>query len=829
MECNLIRCLLTLVLTGVLSLPLAAQMTLPRGQALTLSDGLVISRVTGRGRVPLKADPVAAALLQQPDRVFSEGEEIRAGDQSRTWKKVSAEENGQFQGRDFTGGYVQFVVQSDEPQIVLLEGNGHSAVFVNDQPRTGDPYNLWQQLPVQIREGQNRLLFQVGRGRFSGRLLPVEEPVFLAHGDPTLPTILKGEDQPVWGAMPLINATDQPLTDLEIHASIGETPPCITTPGPVLPVSLRKVGFRIQPPSQLDSNEVAVTVKLTRSGQSEPLDVREIKLAVAEPQDKHQRTFVSRIDGSVQYYAVTPARPEPAGAQDSPGLVLSLHGAGVEARGQAACYQHKSDLHVVAPTNRRPFGFDWEDWGRIDALEVLQDAGQHLQIDPRRVYLSGHSMGGHGTWQLGAHFPDRFAAIGPSAGWISFWTYAGGARQSQPAPPVEILQRAANPSDTLLMKENYARLGIYVLHGDRDNNVPVGQARQMRKVLAEFHPDFSYYEQPGAGHWWGNPCVDWPPMMDFFRRHTLPAADELAEIDFTTVCPGISATYGWATVIDQLTPLQPSRIRLSRNRESGVISGTTENVRWLKLDLPTRDAQASSGGTVEIELDDDRISAADGEIWLLREADQWRVADPPSAASKGPHRYGLFKSVFDQQFVLVYSTAGTDEENSWSLAKARYDAETFWYRGNGSVDVVSDEQFDLQEYANRNVVLYGNADTNRAWSLLLAKCPLQLQRSGASLGDRQIEDSRLAALFVYPRPDSDQHLVGVVGGSGLEGLRSTNAMRYFVSGIAFPDLLLVSADYLQRGLDAVVAAGFWDSSWQTDNADIAWEMPKLQE
>ena len=45
--------------------------------------------------------------------------------------------------------------------------------------------------------------------------------------------------------------------------------------------------------------------------------------------------------------------------------------------------------------------------------------------DPDRIYLTGHSMGGHGTWHLAANDPDRWAAIAPSAGWISFDTYGG--------------------------------------------------------------------------------------------------------------------------------------------------------------------------------------------------------------------------------------------------------------------------------------------------------------------------------------------------------------------------------------------------------------------
>ena len=179
-------------------------------------------------------------------------------------------------------------------------------------------------------------------------------------------------------------------------------------------------------------------------------------------------------------------------------------------------------LHIVAPTNRRPYGFDWEDWGRLDALEVLELAQQALQTDPRRTFLTGHSMGGHGAWHLGVTFPDRFAVIAPSAGWISMWSYAGLTRAEKATPIEQLVARAGNPGDTLALVRNLAPRGVYVLHGDADDNVPVGQARRMREVLGTFHPDFAYHEQPGAGHWWGSPCVDWPPLFAFLGQHSLP-------------------------------------------------------------------------------------------------------------------------------------------------------------------------------------------------------------------------------------------------------------------------------------------------------------------
>jgi hypothetical protein len=58
--------------------------------------------------------------------------------------------------------------------------------------------------------------------------------------------------------------------------------------------------------------------------------------------------------------------------------------------------------------------------------------------------------------------------------------------------------------------------------------------------------------------------------------------------------------------------------------------------------------------------------------------------------------------------VYVYATSGTKEEKDWAFEKARYDAETWYFRGNGAVDVVADKDFEPQNFKDLGVILYGN-------------------------------------------------------------------------------------------------------------------------
>ena len=101
----------------------------------------------------------------------------------------------------------------------------------------------------------------------------------------------------------------------------------------------------------------------------------------------------------------------------------------------------------------------------------------------------------------------------------------------------------------------------------------------------------------------------------------------------------------------------------------------------------------------------------------------WRVTDKPSPSLKSPERCGPFREAFRNRVLFVYGTRGTAAENAWAYAKARFDAETFWYRGNGSIDLVADTAFDPRVERERSVVLYGNRQSNAAWSTSYSSKP----------------------------------------------------------------------------------------------------------
>lgn len=771
----------------MLFLPLLAPF---QSSEIQIHDGLAIGGVAVGGRVPVVRDAIVAKLVRGETLNPQEGDKVQTpSGREATWQKVTAGADGTFQGQALQGsGYVFATVESSVAQTRLLEASGHTLVYVNGVPRTGDPYGYgYLKLPVKLNAGRNTFLFSVGRGSLRARLTEPVAPIQIETGDPTLPDVIPGDKGKLFGAVVVLNNTGADAKGLVMVAGSGSG--ASRTRLPTIPaMSLRKVRF--------DFRVGSADVPLTLISGARTLHKSQVTVRLRKAGEEYRRTFVSGVDGSVQYYAVQPST-EP---KRSNALILTLHGASVEAQGQADAYTPKPWATLVAATNRRPYGFDWEDWGRLDALEVLDQAKKAFPHDPKRVVLTGHSMGGHGTWSLGTLFPSKFAATAPSAGWVSFWSYAGGWKPSEPTKMESLFFRAMSPSDTLARIDNLKAEKVYILHGDADDNVPVDQARTMSAKLRELGIPFSYHEEAGAGHWWGNQCVDYPDLMATLQLATI---SDFKEIDFTTPDPNVSGDAGWITLLQQEKPREMSRIW-----GKGVVL-STGNVRSLQVNRTTP----------SLELDGVTFRNVPSGATFVRYNGAWKSMKVPATARRTGFS-GPLKEAFRNRFVLVYGTTGRPNENAWSRNKAIFDAETFYYRGNGAVDIVSDKEFLKTKFPGRNAILYGNAATNAAFECV-SGAPISLLWDKVGVMGSSYRGEDVGATFVYP---SGGRLVGVIGGTGPVGMRMMDRLPVFTSGTAYPDWAIYGPDCLEKGTKGILGAGFWGPDWEFSRGNTVWDL-----
>ncbi|RZK80843.1 MAG: alpha/beta hydrolase [Pedobacter sp.] len=784
------------------------------------TSGLAVNAGAKYGREVLYTDPVAYGLFTKSLKTPTDGQTliINSNGAEVKWVRITADTLNRFRSRGAANSYLYFNYNATSDGTALLNILGNSSVFVNSIPHMGDPYGSgWMNIPIKLKKGNND--FFVRGTNIAAKLIFPEKPVTIDISDATIPNIVVNKStQNLTAAVVIINGSAKPLLNYQLTSELSGK--ILTTKLPDVPaLSTRKIYFNFNTELVKTKGMNEVVLSLVSNGTK--VDSKILNVESVNADEKYAKTFISEIDGSLQYYAVS---PQVGGEKPGSALFFSVHGAGVEAIGQAKAYQSKDWGTLVTPTNRRPRGFNWEDWGRLDALEVLALAKQQLNPDPKNIYLTGHSMGGHGTWFLGATYPDKWAAIAPCAGYPTLKGYgsADGLIPDSAASAIgQILLRASNQSDVPKLAFNYKQLGVYILHGDADRTVSVNYARQMKQQLAGFHSDISYYEYPGGSHWYGDHSVDWKPIFDFFKWHTLKNSKDANVIDFTTASPGISAANHWITIHQQINPLQYSRIQINRDLNGGNIKGITNNVHLLKIGL----SDFKLGTGISILLDSLNsiaytVKNENDSVFLAKGLNEWKIIGDPQFSIKGPHRYGTFKDGFNKRMVYVYGTGGSIEEKEWSINKARFDAESWYYRGNGSFDIVADKDYRKSKYAGRNVVLIGSSETNSAWKTLLADCPIKVGKGKIHAGNKTFTGDDLGTYFVWPIAGTSNNSVSVIAGSGILGMNAVTANQYFTGGSGFPDIMIYRISMLKDGIDGVEYAGFFDNNWKINDSNI---------
>jgi predicted peptidase len=233
------------------------------------------------------------------------------------------------------------------------------------------------------------------------------------------------------------------------------------------------------------------------------------------------------VDGDEYRYQVYVPRGYTA-AERWP-VLLALHGSGE--RGDDGLLQTQVGLGGAIRRHAQRFPgivvfpqapVDAPGWhgiaGRI-ALAALDAAEAEFSTDRSRVYLTGLSMGGNGSWYLAYNDPQRFAALVVVCGFTRDWrspeqaTYppiVGGAEAEADA--------AASPYAAIARR--IAHIPTWIFHGDADPVVPVDESRQMAAALTAAGGDVRYTELAGVGHNAWDPAytMDELPRWLFVQR-----------------------------------------------------------------------------------------------------------------------------------------------------------------------------------------------------------------------------------------------------------------------------------------------------------------------
>lgn len=179
-------------------------------------------------------------------------------------------------------------------------------------------------------------------------------------------------------------------------------------------------------------------------------------------------------------------------------LILSLHGSGergddlnlVKMHGIPKVLASQPDFPFIVVAPQCPKSTYWH--YELETLHaLLEEVIATHSVDERRVYLTGLSMGGYGTWAMATRYPDLFAAIAPiCGGGIPFTT------------------------------EQIAHLPVWAFHGEKDEDVPVSESQMMVDTLNQHYGGqarLTIYPDLAHNSW--TVTYNNPELYEWFLRH----------------------------------------------------------------------------------------------------------------------------------------------------------------------------------------------------------------------------------------------------------------------------------------------------------------------
>ena len=160
-------------------------------------------------------------------------------------------------------------------------------------------------------------------------------------------------------------------------------------------------------------------------------------------------------------------------------LVIFLHG-GIDAdqkrflwreRQRKSFYMPENDPYIIAA----PIKLGW-DWDPKKVMDIIEDIKKNIKVDENRIYLTGLSMGGRGTFIVAAEYPETFASI-------------------------LALSPHHTPYSYLTLVNKVKDLPIFISHGNVDKTSSYDIAKEMYEELKMLGAQVIFKTRLGIGHW----------------------------------------------------------------------------------------------------------------------------------------------------------------------------------------------------------------------------------------------------------------------------------------------------------------------------------------
>ncbi|GEM_PF-1237300 len=792
---------------------------------------------------------------RQGDRVVSNsGLDLR-------WREAFSDTNGlldvgRLMPNDRKGiayAYTQLPSQQDQTVAATFGFAGSLQVWLNgtlvhELRISRKPEPDTDVIVLKLKKGLNAMLVKVEGTQpswgFYFKEYRTPHRLFVNERGMTIPDFRVGAHVGGWSQVEVANTSTRPLPEVTVEIlGNGFLLPSRSAPEALLPGEGRRIPIWLATSRPVPDGPVEPFQLLVSSA-------GESRIVQWTPRVRSQKeyfvtTYRSHLDGSVQPYSMLiPTSYDPGKAYP---LVLLLHGAWVTGWAQnIVSYDPKEWIIQVAPHDRG--NNRYRDVGQVDLDEVLDDVKRRYRIDDDRIFLAGHSMGGYGTWFQATRRPDRWAAISPQAGYADYVLYHPAMNDTRGSSGFQ--RKLLEEWSPLLFAENLRHIPAYIIHGAKDDNVAVEHSRKMAARLQELSYTFVYDENPDGGHWWGPrgttygmEVVDKPPIWTFLREHS-PRKKYPQRVMYKTNTLRYHRAY-WVSIDELDTLYAMAQIDAEIVRKNS-INITSHNITQFTIHL--NDTLVTAQLPVQVTVNGKLVfngllprsfnltlrRTENGNYVMLFGSDDlagpsvtggWSVAAEldqkgkvtrfmpwnDERLKKTPWLFGPVVDAFNSAFLFVVGTSASSQAHSQALQWSAVRVARNWEaHANGIVRLKNDTDLTAEDFAENNLVLFGDEKSNSVLRRINKRLPVRFSNGKLVVGKNVYVGEDIGAILIYPNPLNPGKYVVVVGGTTPYSFEL--AARIPLAEL--PDYVVFDRTSFETQELRYRAAGFFDKYWK---------------
>ena len=585
----------------------------------------------------------------------------------------------------------------------------------------------------------------------------------------------------------------------------------------------RAVRVALEQNEFFDAKEFSVAKALLAIGDQRALELKQGNPTWIKQTGLVVRGYRSRIDDTVQPYGlVIPENYDFSGTREYR-CDLWFHGRGetlsevnfINQRLHQVGYIHPENTIVLHPYGRYCNAFKFA--GEVDVLEALESAQARYRINDDLIAARGFSMGGAAAWQFAVHYPGRWFAANPGAGFSetpeflrffqkeklspnyyerALWQLydcTGYAVNLLQCPTIaysgelDVQKQAADIMEAALAEENIRLMHIigpqtkHSIHPDSHNII-----EQKLAQLAEY----------------GRPFL---PRRIKFVTYTL----KYNEVDWVTI-NGLKQHWEEARI----------EAEVIGNR----VIAKTKNITDLSFKFPAGSYRFEMDQPIFVQIDGQELefpgpmSDLSWEARMHLEEGRWLLGELPAHDLVKKHDLqGPIDDAFMDSFVVVTPTGQSSHSllQQWSESEQEHAIEHWRRHFRGDARVVQDSALTDEQIASSNLILFGDPESNAVLKRIADQLPIKWTAEGIRAGDRSYDSDHHALVMIYPNPLNPEKYVVLNSGFTFREYDYLNNARQVPK---LPDWAIIDlntpADSRTPG--KIVGLGFFDEAWQLD-------------